>query len=124
VWQVFALGLLLITLVRAVARRWRTHAAWLVAWPLVVALGASALNADLVVARTNLHRLVDAPETATSTGLDADYLAGLSLDALPALDAPHVPRELAERLHTAWLWRAAHSSSTDWRGARGLGNAL
>jgi two-component system, OmpR family, sensor histidine kinase BaeS len=124
VWQVFALGLLLITLVRTVARQWRSHGAWLVAWPLVVAVGASALNADLVVARTNLDRLVDAPATATSTGLDEHYLAGLSLDALPALDEPHVPRDLAERLRTAWLWRAQSAKTTDWRSARGLGNEL
>jgi len=124
VGQLFSLGLLLITLVRAVARQWRTHAAWLVAWPLVVALGASALDADLVVARTNLRRLVDAPETATSTGLDEFYLSCLSLDALPALDDPHVPADLAERLHTAWLLRAEQAGTSDWREARGLGTVL
>jgi hypothetical protein len=121
VWQVFALGLLLVTFVRALARSWRSHGAWLVAWPLVVALGAASLNADLVVARTNLHRLVDAPETATSTGLDLDYLESLSLDALPALCASYVPPEVAEHLHTEWLARAEQTSTTDWRAARGLG---
>lgn len=124
VWQVFALGLLLITLVRATSRNWRLHGACLVTWPLVVAVGASTLNADLVIARANLQRIVDAPETATSTGLDEFYLERLSIDAEPALDADHVPRDLAERLRGQWLLRADHEHSDDWREARGLGSAL
>lgn len=124
VWQVFALGLLIITLVRTTARSWRLHATCLVAWPLLVALGASTLNADLVIARANLVRLVDAPETATSTGLDEFYLERLSIDAEPALDDAHVPADLAERLRGRWLLRAHHERSNDWREARGLGSAL
>jgi hypothetical protein len=124
VWQVFALGLLVITLVRAMARTWRLHGACLVTWPVLVALGAGTVNADLVIARANLERLVDAPETATSTGLDEFYLERLSVDAEPALDDPHVPSDLAERLRGQWLLRAEHERSDDWRSARGLGSAL
>jgi hypothetical protein len=124
VWQVFALGLLVLTLVRSVVRNWRYHTAALVLWPVVVAIGAASLNADLLVARVNLQRLVDAPETATSTGLDGEYLETLSLDALPALDDPHVPPELAERLHAHWLAHASRQSPDDPRGWRGLANAL
>jgi hypothetical protein len=121
VWQVFALGLLAITLVRALRRTWPTHGAWLVAWPVVVALAASSLNADRMIACANLRRLVDAPPTATSTGLDTFYLERLTLDALPALDAPYIPTDVAEKLETAWLWRAELDRAKGWRGARGLG---
>jgi hypothetical protein len=124
VWQVFALGLLAITLVRAMARTWRLHGACLVAWPAIVALGASTVNADLVIARANLVRLVDAPATATSTGLDEFYLERLSIDAEPALAEPHVPADLADRLRGYWLLRAHNERTDDWRSARGLGNGL
>jgi len=122
-FQAAVLGLLALGLLRSFARRWTGHGAALVLLPIVLAVVAGSMNVDLLVARTNLRRLVDAPETATSTGLDAAYLETLSVDALDALDEPHVPADLAEHLRTAWLVRAHRRSADDWRGLRGLGSA-
>jgi hypothetical protein len=119
-FQVAVLGLLLLTVARAVHRTWRGWAAAVVGWGVTVLVGASTLDADLIVARLTLQRLVDAPQTATSTGLDADYLATLSSDALPALDDRHVPPELAEYLRTRWLLAADMQAEAGWRSRRGL----
>jgi hypothetical protein len=122
--QLAVLGLLVLTLARAVLRSWRGYAAAVVALPVVLAIAATTFDADLYVARANLRRLVDAPPTATSSGLDVAYLERLSIDALPALEEPHVPAELADRLAAVWLERAAQHAYGDWRGRRGLGPAL
>lgn len=120
--QAAVLGLLVLGVLRSLARRWWGHDAALVTLAVVLAVVAGSMNADLVVARANLQRLVDAPETATSTGLDERYLETLGVDALPALDDPHVPAELAEHLRTTWLAREYRMSENDWRGIRGLGS--
>ncbi len=119
--QIGVLGLLVSSAVRSVVRSWATQMSAVVALPIVMAIGAASINADLVVARANLRRLVDAPDTATSTGLDERYLLELSIDALPALDADHVPEDLAERVRMVWLERARVLAEGDWRSRRGLG---
>jgi hypothetical protein len=122
--QIVVLALLALTLVRAVLRGWRGFGIGLVALPVVTSLGAAAFDADLFVARANLHRLVETSEMATSSGLDERYLEQLSPDALPALADEHVPAELAERLEASWLERAVAQSCGDWRGWRGLGRVF
>lgn len=122
--QLGLLGALGLTSVRALFRRWTGQAAYLVALPVVLALSAVTFNADLFVARGNLRRLIDAPQTATSTGLDVVYLSQLSADALPALEDEHVPEALALELRSVWRKRAAWLREGEWRGRRALGSAL
>ena len=73
------LGVLALTLVKVVARRWTGHAGAVLAFAALVAVVASGFNADAYVARTNLDW------AANGKPLDLAYLESLSGDAWVAL---------------------------------------
>ena len=82
--ELTVLGVLALTIVKVVARRWTGHAGAVLAFGALVAVLASGFNADAYVARTNLDR------AANGKPLDLAYLASLSGDAWVALDHPVV----------------------------------
>jgi hypothetical protein len=80
----------------------------------VVALSASALNADAYVARANLER------SMRGAPLDEEYLQSLTADACAALDHPALRDDplLRDRLSSGWILK---ETTGEWRGFRGLG---
>jgi hypothetical protein len=82
--ELSVLGVLAITLAKVLARRWAGHGGAVLAFAALVAVVASAFDADAYVARTNLDR------AAAGKPLDARYLASLSSDAAATLDHPYL----------------------------------
>jgi hypothetical protein len=109
------LGMLALTLGKAVARSWTGHAGAVLALGASLGVVASAFNADAYVARTNLDR------AARGRSLDVEYLASLSGDARGALDHPFVrgDKQLAQLLESSFCRPRPHES--DLRAFRGLG---
>jgi hypothetical protein len=78
------LGVLALTLVKVLARRWTGHGGAVLALAAVVAVGASAFDADAYVARVNLDR------ASAGEALDVDYLLSLSGDARAVIGHSYV----------------------------------
>jgi hypothetical protein len=109
------LGVLVLTLVKVVLRRWTGHAGALLALFAGLAVFATGINADAYVASVNLDR------ASRGKPLDLDYLASLSIDAHGVVGHPFVKDnpEVRERLEAGFS--SGCKSMGDLRARRGLG---
>jgi hypothetical protein len=111
--EVAILGVVLLTFVKVVARRWTGHGGAVLGFAVVTAIIASGFNADAYVGRTNLDR------ARAGKPLDVDYLTSLSPDARSVLAHPFVQEhpEIAAQLEARFC-APRHAS---WRSFRGTG---
>jgi hypothetical protein len=114
--EVTILGVLLVTGVKVIARRWNGYGGSIVALLAGVAVFASGINADAYVATTNVDR------AARGKYLDVDYLASLSVDARQVLQHPVIgsSRELAALLASRFC--RAPGDPVALRAFRGVGS--
>ena len=124
-FQLGVLGVLLITVGKALARSWRGWGCSIVGAAFALVTAASWFNADLYIARANVDRAEAWCDCVADPfawkELDADYLANLSEDASPVLGHPFFQRhaELAGELSYAWAERARMHREGGWRSFRG-----
>lgn len=114
--EALVLGVLVLTIAKAVARGWRGYAGTLVAFATSVGAVAGCFDADAYVAGANLDRASRGHE------LDVAYLATLSGDACTTLSHPVLAAqpEVARTLRDAWAADLAVSRGNGWRAARGV----
>ena len=108
------LGVLTLTLVKAMVRGWRGYVGSLFALLAVLSVGASHFNADAYVGRRNLDRAL------AGQGVDTDYLRSLSADAKEILAHPALADDAA--LLADLRARYCAPKAGDLRAFRGLGS--
>ena len=109
------LGVLVLTLGKALFRGWAGYGGAVLAFAAAVAVLASAIDADAYVAKVNLDR------AAEGQYLDDGYLASLSADAYGVV-ARHPALYAMGELRADTLQRYCADNGRGWRAYRGIGN--
>jgi hypothetical protein len=110
------LGLLLATMLKSLARRWRGYGSTVATFATLFVVFVGCFDADAWIAKANVAR------AAQGRPLDVDYLATLSADAGVVLKDPIVAGDwhARMRLETAWRMRDDEQREGGWRARRGL----
>jgi Domain of unknown function (DUF4173) len=118
-----ALGVTLLTMLKASLRAWRGYGVGVAALGLASVLAASCFDADLYIARENVARAAAAKDGSGSPyawkTLDLGYLEGLSRDALPVLRDPYFADETTMAGDLEETWRVK-TPARGWRSFRGI----